>query len=71
MIIYSLPTSHNTADEFGLDENNDEIHFIKHQSVDEDLFGYPNDPNIDDEDMLNTEISDFDGIRLVDLLIQF
>ncbi|CAF3424268.1 unnamed protein product [Rotaria socialis] len=69
MINYSSPASHNTADEFGLDEendDNDDMYSTQHQSVDEGLLDYPNDPTSDDEDMLSTEKSHFNGIRLVD-----
>jgi hypothetical protein len=71
MINYSSPTVNNVIDEFGLDEENDDnndVNDAQNQPIDETLFDYQNDvasDDDDDEDILNSTKSDFNGIRIV------
>jgi hypothetical protein len=70
MINYSLPTANNIDDEFGLDEENDDNNvenYTQDQSIDETPSSLQDDPVSDDEeDILNSTKSDFNGIRVVD-----
>lgn len=67
MIDYSLPATNYTTDEFGLDEeNDDDINNIQDQSTDETLFECLDESDSDDDGVLNSTKSDFDGIRVVD-----
>jgi hypothetical protein len=70
MINYSLPAANNIDDEFGLDEENDDNNvenYTQDRSVDETLSSLQDDPISDDEeDILNSTKSDFNGIRIVD-----
>ncbi len=67
---YSLPTANNIDDEFGLDEENDDNNvenYTQDQSIDETPCSLQDDPVSDDEeDILNSTKSDFNGIRVVD-----
>ncbi len=54
-------------DEFGLDEENDDMNNIQDQSTDETLFEYPDDADSDDDDVLNSTKSEFNGIRIRDV----
>ncbi|CAF2007754.1 unnamed protein product [Rotaria magnacalcarata] len=70
LINYSFRTENDTAEEFGLDEENDDNDvetYAPDQPIDEFLFDYPNDTmNDDEEDILNSKKSDFNGIRIFD-----
>jgi hypothetical protein len=70
MISYSLSTANNIDDEYGLDEENDDNNvqnYTQDQSIDETLSSLQNDPVSDDEEgILNSTKSDFNGIRVVD-----
>ena len=70
MINYSFRTEKNIAEEFGLDEENDDndvITYVSDEPIDETLFDFKNDAVCDnDEDILNSTKSDFNGIRIVD-----
>ncbi|CAF1550783.1 unnamed protein product [Rotaria sp. Silwood1] len=70
MINYSFRTENNTTDEFGLDEeneDNDVINYAPDQLIDEILFDAQSDGvSDDDENILNSTKSDFNGIRIVD-----
>jgi hypothetical protein len=68
LIDYSLPTETNTMDEFGLDEENDDddINDTQDQPIDEDLLDCVGESDTDDDDILDSTKSDFNGIRIVD-----
>jgi len=70
MINYSFRTENNTTEEFGLDEENDDnnvTNYAPDQLIDEILFDPQNDAiSDDDENILNSTKSDFNGIRIVD-----
>ena len=71
MINYSSPTPNEPVDEFGLDEendDNDDINFTQNQPMNESLCEWPDDYVSDDEDILNSTKSDFEGIRIVDTI---
>jgi len=71
MINYSLPTPNDTVDEFGLDEendDNDDINSTQNQSMHESLSEWLDDYVSDDEDIMNSTKSDFEGIRIVDTI---
>ena len=63
LINYSFRTENDTAEEFGLDEENDDNDieaYAPDQPIDEFLFDYQNDTmSDDDEDILNSKKSDF------------
>ncbi|CAF3074835.1 unnamed protein product [Rotaria sp. Silwood2] len=70
MINYFLRTENDTTEEFGLDEENDDndvINYTPDQLIDEIPFD-PHSHNLsdDDESILNSTKSDFNGIRIVD-----
>ncbi|CAF4549539.1 unnamed protein product [Rotaria socialis] len=70
MINYSFPTENNTAEEFGLYEENDDndvVNYAAGQPIDEILFDFQQDVvSSDDYDILNSTKSDFNGINIVD-----
>ena len=70
MTNYSLPAANNIDDEFRLDEENDDNdaeNYTQDRSIDESLSNLQNNPVSDDEeDILNSTRSDFNGIRVVD-----
>jgi len=69
LIDYSSPTATNTMDEFGLDEendDNDEINDAQDQPIDEDSLDCGVESDTDDDDILDSTKSDFNGIRIVD-----
>jgi hypothetical protein len=70
MINYSLPVANNIDYEFGLYEENDDNNvetYTQDRSIDETLPSLQNDLVSDDEeDILNSTKSDFNGIRVVD-----
>jgi hypothetical protein len=70
MINYSFRTENNTTEEFGLDEENDDhnvTNYAPDQLIDVILFDPQNDAiSDDDENILNSTKSDFNGIRIVD-----
>ena len=56
-------------DEFGLDEendDNDETIDAQDQPIDEEILDCVVEPETDDEDILDSTKSDFNGIRIVD-----
>ncbi|CAF1619825.1 unnamed protein product [Rotaria magnacalcarata] len=70
MINYSFRTENNTSEEFGLDEENDDndvVDYASDQLIDEIPFD-PQNENVsdDDESILNSTKSDFNGMRIVD-----
>ncbi|CAF3799462.1 unnamed protein product [Rotaria magnacalcarata] len=70
LINYSFRTENDIAEEFGLDEENDDNDvdtYAPDQPIDEFLFDCQNDTMSDDEeDILNTLKSNFNGIRILD-----
>ena len=69
LIDYSFPTETDTMDEFGLDEendDNDETIDAQDQPIDEEISDCVVEPETDDEDILDSTKSDFNGIRIVD-----
>ncbi|CAF4633583.1 unnamed protein product [Rotaria magnacalcarata] len=59
----------NTSEEFGLDEENDDndvVNYAPDRLIDEIPFDPQNDNVSDDESILNSTKSDFNGIRIVD-----
>ena len=69
LIDYSFPTETDTMDEFGLDEendDNDETTDAQDQPIDEELLDCAVESETDDEDILDSTKSDFNGIRIVD-----
>ncbi|CAF5201026.1 unnamed protein product [Rotaria magnacalcarata] len=70
LINYSFRTENDIAEEFGLDEENDDNDvdtYAPDQLIDEFLFDCQNDTMSDDEeDILNTLKSNFNGIRILD-----
>ncbi len=67
MINYFLPTSNCIVDEFGLhEENDDDMNNTQDPSTDEIFFECSDESGSDDESVLNSTKTDFDGIRIVD-----
>lgn len=69
MINYSFRTESNITEEYGLDEENDDNDIVNDapdQLIDETLFDSQEDASDDDETILNSTRSDFNGIRIVD-----
>ena len=70
MINYSFPTENSTTEEFGLDEENDGndvVNYAPDQLIDDILFDSQDDTvSDDDENILNSTKSDFNGLRTVD-----
>lgn len=69
LIDYSLPTETDTMNEFGLDEendDNDEITDVQDQPIGEDLLDCVSESDTNEDEILNSTKSDFNGIRIVD-----
>ena len=70
LINYSSPTEKNTIQEFGSEEENDDsdVEYYPHDQLDdESVVNFQNDFIDDDEEnTINSEKSNFDGIRIVD-----
>ncbi|CAF1583850.1 unnamed protein product [Adineta steineri] len=69
MINYSSQVPADIVEEFGLDEENDDNNIIDDTQVELDdgtVFDPQSDDSSDEEDLLNSTKSDFNGIRIVD-----
>ena len=70
MINYSFPKENSTTEEFGLDEENDGndvVNYAPGQLINEILFDHQDDAvSDDDENILNSTETDFNGLGIVD-----